>query len=177
MSQSDMKEALKRRRGKSVDIAIVLGGHPGESDSKPEEGLGDPEDASDSDVKDETSEDLGLAPDVEDADTHLNEQDPPEREAVAGDKFAVDEELGDPSDHPEADGAPAMSGTKGIPLGGAPKGPMHKGSSQAMQHMGKLIGSSGHGLRSRAFNTHVKGGNAPKSPLLKKHPIMGPKKV
>jgi hypothetical protein len=164
MNADMMKEALKRKRAKGLDIAIVLGGHPGSDTAATEGGVGATDEQPDKEDEDK-SEDLGLAPDVEDADTHLGEDEAGPRGAVLGDKLATDEELGDTSDHPEdlKEMTPEMGG-------GAPM----KGAGHPLQHMGKLLGAGGKsGLRNMAFKAHM-----PKAVDMKmKKMPHGPKKV
>jgi hypothetical protein len=135
------KEALKRRRGKGIDVAIVLGGH-GLGDEHDSPGLEETSGEYEHDAEnpqEEKSEELGLAPEVKDgADTHLGEDVATARPAVDGDQMATDEELGDAGD-----------------LHGGDENMV--GSSQSGHDMGKLLGP-GHaksGLRHRAFHALI----------------------
>lgn len=131
-SPDKMKLALHRRRGKSLEETPAP--HM-KSDLSPELEQGDSLD------EENDRHDLGLAPEVHDVNEHLDAAPVPHpRNAVNGDKMAVDEELGDPSDHQSPDGEHQDAEVAG--------------KNKLMHTIASLLGkgkASGKGIRAKAY--------------------------
>jgi hypothetical protein len=127
---AEMKEALKRRRGKGIDLTVVMGGHKDETPGAkqgPDEELHD----------DQSAEDRELAPDVHDGGNADADHDPLDE----GQPNLHGELSGDHEKQHESDGAEhpmekMLDGEMGMtPLHRAAMAHHSKAESEHMKHL------------------------------------------